>query len=652
MMKFARILAGAAVVFAVIGAAGYYGATQTDKGRILAANLLVRSVPSPRNLAVPGVTAWQPERERYVAPSNPVMGDAGVWRERHGNGRNSDETLLAGAPTFDKAYVIAPDELYFAAISFDRDSNIYASVSLATDGTFLVSYDIRTGKERWRLKTDKVTPAGGVPIVLEDPVSGGEIVYNMSRDEIVAARTDGSVIWRSATGLEDSTRGDVNSTIMWGPSYNPHLDILTGVSAKGELVAFDRQTGRLLTPEPLILPGSPSRSRGASIPDEIIAKMAEEFQKALGRPLSVATVRRVLKVVEGESVKVANYHSIDAWSGRMWLTATAPDEADGKKDDVSEYGALYGLDLKRDAAGVLTLEIGCNAWFKDGSASTPGLRADGKRVYIADGHRSLLAYDESCHPLWSADVGGQIVASPSVAVDNGEIYVVTTTSLVKLIDEDTKGRIVWNADFDMYDAKAPLVQKNLLTAAIAANGVYAHAGLGVLIHPEGDRPGFLPLRNGGVRLDRETGKVLWYAESEGDSTAVTEIAPDGSLVIPQSPIRSIIANIAFPGLAAKTSGGIAVMRPSRQDLLARDAACAAARLAARADQVAAKEEAAVAEDYRSQVKLLLRQARGAAVEAGAAVDASALPDIDAAMLALGDAEAAGKAEAACRTLTK
>jgi outer membrane protein assembly factor BamB len=633
-MKSMRIVAGAAAAIAVVlGAAGYYAAVHTDVGRIVLTKALVRQIPSPRVMPTPPVTAWMPDGARYAAPKNDVIGEGGVWHERHGDGRNSDETLLAAAPTFGPARIIGPDELHFAAIAFDKDSNIYTAVNFATDGTFLVSYDIKTGKERWRIKTEKHTPMGGVPIVLKDPEHGGETIYLISRDEALAVRPDGDILWRVPTGLPEGGAGDGQGGIMWGPSYNPRFDVITGVSGAGELVVLDRKTGKLLTPKPLMLPGAPSPSRNLNIPPAMAKEIAEGFRKATGKPIGARAIEELLRVVEGEGIKVANYHSVDPRSGRMWLTATAPDEADGKKDGVSEYGALYGLDLTREDSGSFALKIGCSAYFQDGSATTPGLRADGNRVYIADGQSNLLTYDSNCRKLWSLDVGGQIVASPSVAMDNDEVYVVTTTSLIKVIDETSKGRIAWDTKFDMYDARYPLAQKNLLTAAIAANGIYAEGGLGVVFREDDKRPGFLPLRTGGVRIDRKTGKVVWYAESAGDSTAVTEIAPDGSLVIPQSPIRSIIAAVALPSMAGQISGGISVQRPLQPELLARDAACAASRLVERAQTLTGESAGDRRESYMSQAKLLVRQARGAATEAVPAVGA----DVVSGLQSVGDA---------------
>ena len=594
---------GVALGAALVLGMGGYAYRSTHLIPVLVAKATMGEIPAPRDLPLPGVSAWKPDGNRHPSSAETHMDKTGTWRERHGDGRNSDETLLAGAPTFGPARIIAPGELYFTAISFDSDSNIYASPNASADGTFLVSYDIENGEERWRFTTTGPVPAGGVPIILPDG-AGGETIYQIGYEEAMAVAKDGTVLWRSPTGLSvDGKEGNVG--LMWGPSYNAKLNIVMGVSGRGELVAFDRETGELLTPVPLQVPGAPSPVRDVDMPPQLTRQLTDGLSRALGYRLPDDVVERVLRVVQGDGINIANYHSIDPETGRLWLSATAPDDADGRMDGLSEYGALYGIDITRDEQGALGLTVACSAYFNGGSASTPALRGDGKRIYVADGEQHLMAYDSDCRKLWEAGAGAQIVASPSVALDNDEIYVITAVALLKIVDEGDGGRIAWSADFDMYDASFPLAQKNLLTAAIAANGIYAQAGLGVATLAAGERPGFLPLRRGGARLDRETGEVLWYAENTGDSVAVTEIAPNGALVIPQSPVRSVLAGLAFPGLEGKLTGGIAVFMPDRPELLARDATCAAALMSAEGEKATRVE---AAESFRVQASALLRQA--------------------------------------------
>ena len=71
-------------------------------------------------------------------------------------------------------------------------------------------------------------------------------------------------------------------------------------------------------------------------------------------------------------------------TGCMWISATASDGADGRRDGIANFGALYGVDLNRERSGSIALKITCRAQFDGGSATTPGLRAASMRVYTAD----------------------------------------------------------------------------------------------------------------------------------------------------------------------------------------------------------------------------------------------------------------------------
>ena len=86
----------------------------------------------------------------------------------------------------------------------------------------------------------------------------------------------------------------------------------------------------------------------------------------------------------GKGENVANNQAADPVTGRMWISATASDGADGRKDGIADFGTLYGVDLNREPSGSITLKIACRAQFNGGSATTPGLRADDTRVYAAD----------------------------------------------------------------------------------------------------------------------------------------------------------------------------------------------------------------------------------------------------------------------------
>ena len=77
-----------------------------------------------------------------------------------------------------------------------------------------------------------------------------------------------------------------------------------------------------------------------------------------------------MDVLLGGGIKVANYFSVDQVTGRVWIAATAPDGVDRKIDDLSDFGALYGLDLVKDGREY-KLNMSCEFFYRGGSSSTP-----------------------------------------------------------------------------------------------------------------------------------------------------------------------------------------------------------------------------------------------------------------------------------------
>jgi hypothetical protein len=109
----------------------------------------------------------------------------------------------------------------------------------------------------------------------------------------------------------------------------------------------------------------------------------------------------------------------------------------------------------------------------------------------------------------------------------------------------------------------------LLNAGITANSVSVHIGAGPVI-------GFpLPLKLGVGELDRETGELRYFTEGPEESIAAMNTGPDGSVYLGNAPFRRIIARVLFGNLTAPITGGTTKYGALRQDLVVRDAVCAA-----------------------------------------------------------------------------
>ena len=116
-------------------------------------------------------------------------------------------------------------------------------------------------------------------------------------------------------------------------------------------------------------------------------------------------------------------------------------------------------------------------------------------------------------------------------------------------------------------------------------------------------------------LDRQTGKLRYFAEGREDSLAMSVVAADGSIYVGHSPLRRAVGKAFYPDLTADVTGGVARFKPVRLDLLARDAICAAAARAANASTLdQTTEVAAVSTDIR-QIRFLMKQAENGIAQA-------------------------------------
>jgi hypothetical protein len=119
-------------------------------------------------------------------------------------------------------------------------------------------------------------------------------------------------------------------------------------------------------------------------------------------------------------------------------------------------------------------------------------------------------------------------------------------------------------------------------------------------------------------LDRKTGAPRGAAEGLDGSVAVMSTGPDGAYYIGSSPLRRAFAVCVdrlapgmFPDPVQPLVGGITKYAPVRRDLLARDAACAAADRARNAASTSLVCPSSARSDA-TQILELLEQARGAA----------------------------------------
>ncbi|WP_419534761.1 hypothetical protein [Endozoicomonas sp.] len=566
--------------------------------------LLNHYLTTPRTYDDTSLSEWRPDGPRYVAPENPVLGVNDTFRSLHGSTRNSDEVLTAVAPEVELDWVVEQDMFITEGPSIDREGNLYFSPVTPKEHVVLVSLDGKTGERRWTI--EGYSQGGGAPLVLDDPDRPGEqIIYLTLYERALAVRPDGEIIWDVQTGLKkyiDPVQGLENSH-NFGANYLPQADAIVSVVMDGTMIMLDRKTGRLLLPEPFIIPGAPAKPSNATrIPQWLLDRADAVAREAVGEdPTHGGRFSRVMDILFGGGVKVANYFSIDPATGRIFVAATAEDEDDGVKDGLAANGAIYGIDVVR-REGKLQLAVAAKAMFEGGTGSTPALTADGKRIYTSDEHGHVIAYDRDLNELWRHNVGEQVLASITVASEGNELYVATLKTLYKLFDRGDRAEGGWSASLDMYPELMGAKNINLLTATVTANGIAMMAGNGILTK-SGKA---IPLTVGVGLLDRETGKVIGYTQGLEESVATTITGPDGGFYIGHSPVRRALSKSLMGPLVNDLTGGIARYKPVNRQSLSHHILCSASIRAENASTYFNSYPASALEDL-SHVRVLLRQ---------------------------------------------
>ncbi len=567
---------------------------------------------TPRILPPPPRTTWKPEGCRGVPFTHPVLPDRGAFRRTHGDLDSSDEVAVAYPPVFNRAWIAEPQLYQVTTPAFDAAGNLYMSPFRSYERLLVLSLDPSTGERRFALPLADGDQVGGVvPMVLNDPESGGEVIYVNAYARIVALRPDGSIVWDAPSGLGPSRdRSQVGLGIAWVPE----ADAIVGLTRDGFVVLLDRRTGAQLLPAPFQLPGERTPPTPQSIPAPVLAA-AEDLLRPLFSFPDGTGLGDIIDVLLGGSSEVANSLSVDGRTNRLWIAATAPDAEDGTVDGTSELGALYRIDVVRDGGG-WGLDTVCKRNFTGGSASTPTLGSDGSRVYLGDNVGALLAIDaESCGEVWSVPLGSQIFGSVAASSDGREIYAASASGVFQVFDDGPAGRRGWTAVNDVYDIPDSLAGyggMNLLLTGAGANGLLTQVGAGIVADGRS-----LPARTGILHLDRATGAPRGFADGLEESLGAMSSGPDGALYLPQAPLRRAFAS-AIGLTDAPLIGGVSKWSSTRDDLLVRDVACAAADRAsnARAGLRACPDSA---DADRAQIDLLRRQLLGAsarALEAG------------------------------------
>jgi hypothetical protein len=198
-----------------------------------------------------------------------------------------------------------------------------------------------------------------------------------------------------------------------------------------------------------------------------------------------------------------------------------------------------------------------------------------------------------------------------VSPDNSEIYAVTRTDVFKLIDRGDSAILGWIATLEAFADDPDIeIEFQALTPTITANGVAISVGGGFAV---GEAE--VMLKVGVGLLDRITGRLRSFTLGREESIAITSVTPSGGLCTANSPVRRASGRALAPDVAEPIIGGITCYKPTRNELLARDATCAAGVRARNAAGIAETSPRSAAEDIR-QIRVLIEQSMGALARAG------------------------------------
>ena len=416
-------------------------------------------------------------------------------------------TALAGAAVL-TAPTLSPDGRVF-----------YVTTGRAPGAHNLHAFSIE-GEALWQAEAWS-SPSQGVDpcAILSSPIVDREgDLYIGDCNQLFAYRPDGELKWIAE--LPPAQQGD------WQAAESLPINALTtavftsqghvfGVTNFGDVVLFDRETGRTLL-EPTRLPGLlPPASSRVPMPDSV-------FGSGLVDPEIRVWVWQLLF---GGAMRSANTPAVNLESGRIFVAATSVNEG---------QGALYGLDLV-PAAGGYQLEIAFATDMGIGSGSSPSLSPAGDRVYVSDEEGVFYAVGASSGEIfWRVQTKA---ASAAAAVGaNGDIYSLQAFGPA-LIAITPDGHVKWQSDLQaLADARLP--SSWLLGDPVPiGNGnptvldrvVLVPVTYGYETHLGRRIP--WPVESALVAVDLESGVgVRDVVSLPDDSTGITAVLPSGTIL--------------------------------------------------------------------------------------------------------------------------
>ena len=427
-------------------------------------------------------------------------------------GRRANQHLLEGAAVLTAPTWTPDGEVFFVTTGQARGaSNLHAFV--------------RAGRRVWQSAawTDAANGVDPCAILSSPIVDAAGDVYIGDCNQLFAFHADGRLKW--ATDLPPTRDGD------WIVSPDLPVNALTtavftkdgdvfGVTNFGDVVAFDRETGRRLNddqrlpghlpPESAVMPRPPSIFEGGLVAEEI-----REWSWQL---------------LAGGAMPSANTPAVDVRSGRIYVAATSTTEG---------LGALHALDLETTGEGASRRVVVRAAFTTDmgpGSGSSPTLSPSRHQVYVSDENGVFYGIGSATGEIaWQVET--KATSAAAAVGGNGDVFALQAFGPALIaIRED--GTVRWESEL-AHLAQARLPESFWLGEPKAiGNGNPTVVGRNVLVPVVYGYESNLfgrtipwPVYSAVVEVDGATGRGLYdVLELPDDSTGITAVLPDGTIL--------------------------------------------------------------------------------------------------------------------------
>lgn len=320
-----------------------------------------------------------------------------------------------------------------------------------------------------------------------------------------------------------------------------------GVSTDGKLALFDRSTGALAIPVltlpvgmgPASQPLPPGLWQGGLVDEDFHLELWD--------------------LLFGRAMAVSNTPAVHASSGRIFITAAAPDGASG---------LLLGIDTAQEGAS-----IAFSAPMGGGSGTSPAISPDGRLVYAIDDAGVMVAIDTSSGAqVWAAsDTMGQ--ASPSIGPD-GTVYSFNGIAGTIVAIDGNSGALKWRRNYH-YVAEQHLAWRPFLKRVATVDGLITVTDSGIWTFLDlnyeisgGEQPYPQTRKVAVVQIDADSGELLGQFPARDSSGAF--VIPDvgGQLYLSLSGAATSIGYYGvnpklpfFLRTDLKPQGGLVAMKP-------------------------------------------------------------------------------------------